>query len=149
MSYRQGVDKKRGILLWCSLAAGLCLLAFYFQQKNQLQQAANELAQLQRNTQRISTLRRHHPPGLPQGSSLQALLKTSAEKHGVLLGTLHGNQQTLEVALPPQPLKPLLSWLESLQQEYGIGVDSVALRLQGDDDVAMVKKLRLQIPAVR
>jgi general secretion pathway protein M len=149
MSYRQDTGKKRGILLWCSLAAGLCLLAFYFQQKNQLQQAANDLAQLQRNAQRISALRRHHPLGLPQGSSLQALLKTNAEKHDVLLGTLRGSQQTLEATLPPQPLKPLLSWLESLQQEYGIGVDSVDLSLQGDDDVATVKKLRLQIPAVR
>jgi general secretion pathway protein M len=76
------------------------------------------------------------------------LLKSSAEKHDVLLGTLRGSQQTLEATLPPQPLKPLLSWLESLQQEYGIGVDSVDLSLQGDDDVATVKKLRLQIPAV-
>jgi general secretion pathway protein M len=149
MSYRQGVSKKRGILIWCSLAAGLCLLAFYFQQKNQLQQAASELAQLQRHAQRIRSLRPHQPPALPQGSSLQALLKTSAEKHGVLLGKLHPAQQTLEVALPPQPLKPLLSWLESLQQEYGIGVDSVDLSLQGDDDVATVNKLRLQISAVR
>lgn len=66
----------------------------------------------------------------------------------MLLGTLRGSQQTLEATLPPQPLKPLLSWLESLQQEYGIGVDSVDLSLQGDDDVATVKKLRLQIPAV-
>jgi type II secretory pathway component PulM len=43
----------------------------------------------------------------------------------------------------------LLSWLGSLQQEYGIGVDSVDLSLQGDDDVATVNKLRLQISAVR
>jgi general secretion pathway protein M len=149
VSYQQVVGKKRGILLWCSLAAGLCLLAFYFQQKNQLQQAASELAQLQRDAQRISTLRRHQPPGLPQGSSLQALLKSSAEKHGVLLGTLHGSQQTLEIELPPQPLKPLLLWLGSLQQEYGVGVDAVDLSLQGDDDVATVKKLRLHVPSIR
>jgi general secretion pathway protein M len=142
------MGKKRGKLLWCCLVAGLCLLAFYLQQKNQLQQAAGELAQLQRNAQRISTLRCHQPSGLPQGSSLQVLLRSSAEKHGVLLGTLRPSQRTLEVALPPQPLKPLLSWLRSLQQEYGIGVDSVDLSLLGDDDVATVKKLRLQIPSV-
>lgn len=149
MSDQQAVGQKRGKLLWCCLVAGLCLLAFYIQQKNQLQQAASELAQLQRNAQRISALRRHQPPGLPQGSLLQVLLKSSAEKHGVLLGTLHCSQQTLEVELPPQPLKPLLLWLGSLQQEYGVGVDAVDLSLQGDDDVATVKELRLHVPSIR
>ncbi|CAI1069657.1 type II secretion system protein GspM [Serratia quinivorans] len=149
MSDQQAVGQKRGKLLWCCLVAGLCLLAFYIQQKNQLQQAASELAQLQRNAQRISALRRHHPPDLPQGSSLQTLLKSSAEKHDVLLGMLRGSQQTLEVALPPQPLKPLLLWLGSLQQEYGVGVDAVDLSLQGDDDVATVKELRLHVPSIR
>lgn len=149
MNDQPAVGQKRGKLLWCCLAVGLCLLVFYIQQKNQWQQAASELAQLQRNAQRINTLRRHHPPGLPQGSSLPVLLKSSAEKHGVLLGTLHGSQQTLEVALPPQPLKPLLLWLGSLQQEYGVGVDAVDLSLPGDDDVATVKKLRLHLPSIR
>jgi uncharacterized protein HemX len=80
MSYRQDTGKKRGILLWCSLAAGLCLLAFYFQQKNQLQQAASELAQLQRNAQRISALRRHHPPRPSTGFIITDLAKEQRGK---------------------------------------------------------------------
>ncbi|QGH61923.1 type II secretion system protein GspM [Serratia proteamaculans] len=149
MNYRQALGKKRGKLLWCGLVVWLCLLAFYIQQKNQFQQAASELAQLQRNAQRLSMLRRHQPPALPQGSSLQALLKTSAEKHGVLLGMLHPVQQTLDIALPPQPLKPLLSWLGSLQQEYGIGVDAIDLSRSGEGDVVTVKKLSLHAPSIR
>ncbi|HCV64482.1 type II secretion system protein M [Serratia proteamaculans] len=146
---RPGVKNKRGKLLWCSLLAGLCLLAFYLQQKNQSQQAASELAQLQRNAQRINTLRRNHPPGLPAAASLPALLQTTAKKHGVLLGRLPPDLPTLDVALPPQPLKPLLLWLGSLQQEYGMRVDVVDLSLSEEGDIVTVKRLSLQAPSIR
>lgn len=141
---RPGISKKMRMVIGCSLVVGVCLLLLYAQQKNRAQQAIDELTQLQRNAQRITALRRYQHPPIPEDIPIQTLLKQAAQKCGVLLGPVHSNENTLDVVLPRQPVKPLLLWLESLQQEYGIRVDVIDLSLSRDADVVRVKKLLLQ-----
>jgi general secretion pathway protein M len=143
---RQNVGKKSTALIFCGMLFAVSILAFYLQQKGQAQQANAELAQMQRNAQRIAMLRHPLPPPPPEGVSLQTLLKTSAEKLGLRLGTVRSDKNNLDVVLPPQPVKPLLLWLENLQQEYGMGVNSIELSLHGDE--VRVQALSLQVISV-
>lgn len=143
---RLRAGKKNAALIFCGMLVAVSILAFYLQQKGQAQQANAELAQMQRNAQRIVMLRHPLPPPPPEGTSLQTLLKTSAEKLGVRLGTVRSDKNNLDVALPPQPVKPLLLWLENLQQAYGMGVNSIDLSLHGDE--VRVQALTLQVISV-
>ncbi|MBV6691948.1 type II secretion system protein GspM [Serratia quinivorans] len=143
---RQNVGKKSTALIFCGMLFAVSILAFYLQQKGQAQQANAELAQMQRNAQRIAMLRHPLPPPPPEGASLQTLLKTSAAKLGLRLGTVRSDKNNLDVVLPPQPVKPLLLWLENLQQEYGMGVNSIELSLHGDE--VRVQALSLQVISV-
>lgn len=145
---QQGMSTKMRIFMGCCMLLGVCLLALYIQQKNRVQQAVSELSQLQRDAQRIVRLRRYQHPSIPQDIPIQTLLKVAAENSGIRLGAVRSDEKALEVMLPPQPVKPLLLWLENLQHEYGIRVDLIDLSLSGDVDEVVVKKLMLHVTSI-
>lgn len=106
---------------------GSALLAFYGYQLTQVQQAQQDLFNLQQSTQRLAYLQASHPQPASLSTPLNVVIAESALRYRVTLITVKQEDDEVNIALSPLPFEQLIAWLAELQREHGIQVRTLQL----------------------